>query len=129
MGNGKTATDIWLAFSPAAIIAVVIMVASMWEFQQVPQAVALHDKFLHGLMYTFLSAALMAGFVYIRQARVPYYILACAGATFYGAIMEFLQRYCTLSRSGEMADLFADFIGALIGVFLVWLYTRIAHVN
>jgi VanZ family protein len=51
--------------------------------------------------------------------RVRTYLYVCALATSYGALMEILQRYCTLTRSGEMADLYADAIGAIIGVIIV----------
>ena len=45
------------------------------------------------------------------------------GVVAYGALMEILQRYCTLTRSGEMADIYADCLGAIIGaLFIALLY-------
>ena len=74
---------------------------------------------LHGLMYSLLSAALMGGFVLIRRARIRNYVLVVLGATLYGVLMEVLQHYCTVSRSGELADVYADCLGAIIGVLLI----------
>ena len=82
-------------------------------------SVQVSDKLVHGVMYLVLSGALMGGFAYIGRSRIGYYILTCVLATSYGALMEILQRFCTLTRSGEMADLYADAIGALIGVAIV----------
>ena len=32
--------------------------------------------------------------------------------------MEMLQRFCTLTRTGEMADVYADAVGALVGLVI-----------
>lgn len=80
----------------------------------------------HGLMYTMLALAWMIPVARsLTRARVLPYIYVCMGVTAYGALIEILQRFCTFSRTGEMADLFADFIGAVIGVALAALIISI----
>ena len=108
-----------IRFVPAVLIAIGIAVASLWEYPQVPKTVALHDKIVHGLMYAILAFSVMAAFLSIHCARIKQYIFTCVGVTFYGALMEVLQHYCTLSRSGDIDDLYADFFGALLGLLLV----------
>jgi VanZ family protein len=50
------------------------------------------------------------------------YVYVWLSVTAYGALMEILQHFCTVTRSGEMADLYADMIGALAGVALVAMF-------
>ena len=114
----------WLSFMPAVLVAAGIAVLSLWEQPAVPMKIVLNDKLVHGVMYAVLAISLMAAFVFIGRTRAKHYVLVCAYATLYGLLMEALQRFCTFSRSGEMADLIADFIGALIGIVLVALWQR-----
>ena len=116
----------YMAYMPAVVVAAGIAVLSLTEASHMP-SVQLNDKLVHGVMYGLLASCWMAALVYNGRVRVPYYVFTCVCATAYGALMEVLQRYCTLTRSGEMADLFADFAGALIGVTLVALFKIIFH--
>ena len=108
-----------IEFIPAVLTAIVIAITSLWEQQQIPPAMTMNDKLAHGLLYAILAISMMAGVRRDARMRVRTYLYVCALATSYGALMEILQRYCTLTRSGEMADLYADAIGALIGVIIV----------
>jgi len=108
-----------LKYIPAFLIAVGIAVLSLWERPQVPPVFAINDKLMHGILYAILAISMIAATSRITRTRVLPYIHTCVIATAYGALMEILQRYCTLTRSGEMADLYADAIGAIIGVLLV----------
>ena len=87
-----------------------------------PQAITVSDKLAHGVLYAVLAISMMAGVRRDARMRVRTYLYVCALATSYGALMEILQRYCTLTRSGEMADLYADAIGALIGIILFGIF-------
>ena len=106
-------------YIPAVVIAVGIAVLSLWEQPQIPPAMTMNDKLAHGLLYALLAISMMAGVKRDARMRVRTYLYVCALATSYGALMEILQRFCTLTRSGEMMDLYADAIGALIGVIIV----------
>ena len=110
-----------MAFIPAVLVAAGIAVLSLTEASRMP-SVQVSDKLVHGVMYCALECALMGAFVYIRRTRVLCYLSTCVAATFYGALMEALQRFCTLTRSGSMGDLLADGAGALIGAAVVALF-------
>jgi VanZ family protein len=43
--------------------------------------------------------------------------------------MEILQRFCTLTRSGEMADIYADALGALLGLLAVYILAKMTNVK
>lgn len=110
----------FISYLPAVLLTVGIAIISLWEAPQLPPEVAsLGDKVLHGLMYTFLAAAWMVPVAKRHPSSVFGYSTVCLTVTAYGALMEILQRFCTLTRSGEMADVYADFIGALIGVGII----------
>ena len=114
----------YMAYLPAVIIAAGIAVVSLWENPQVPQAFQASDKLIHGLMYALLSIAMVIPDARHSRTRALPYIYVCLTTTFYGLLIEALQRFCTLSRTGTMDDLIADFIGALIGVLLIFVITR-----
>lgn len=107
-----------MAFVPALLIAAGIAVLSLTESTNLP-SVSLSDKVVHGLAYALLSASLMAALVYNRHGHIRTYLYVCVATTLYGALLEALQRFCTLSRTGELADLYADCLGAIIGVLIV----------
>ena len=109
----------YMAFVPATVLAAGIAVLSLWENPCLPEGFAGSDKMWHGLMYALLSAALMGGFILIRQARIRMYVYAVLAASAYGALLELLQHCCTATRTGEMMDVYADCLGAIIGVLVV----------
>ena len=115
---------------PAVVLTVGIALISLWEAPQLPPPVmSLGDKVLHGLMYTALAVAWMVpiGRLKIEDLRLKIfsYTAVCLAVTAFGALMEVLQRFCTLTRSGEMADVYADFIGALVGVLIVGIWRMV----
>ena len=57
------------------------------------------------------------------------YLYVCALVSLYGGLMELLQHYCTLTRSGDWLDLLADILGALIGVLLVFVIIQPSTFN
>ena len=79
-------------------------------------------KMMHGIMYVFLAIAWMVPVSSKHPRSVFGYSTVCLTVTAFGALMEILQRYCTLTRSGEMADLYADFLGALAGVLIIGIW-------
>ena len=116
-----------IKFIPAVLTAIVIAIASLWENPQMPQAITVSDKLAHGVLYAILAISMIAPLERSARTRVLPYIYVCALATAYGALMEILQRFCTLTRSGEMADLYADAIGAIIGVAVIAILSIINH--
>ena len=122
-----------MAYVPAVLMTVGIAVVSLWEAPHLPPPVmSLGDKVLHGLMYTVLAICWMVPVVKSQitnhKSQITNYLIVVLCVTAYGALMEVLQRFCTLTRSGEMADVLADFIGALIGVIIVGIYFYCRHI-
>lgn len=109
----------YIAYLPAVILTVGIAVVSLIEAPQMPVSVSMSDKVIHGIMYVLLAMAWMVPVSRIHPTSVFGYSTVCLAVTAFGALMEILQRYCTLTRSGEMADLYADFLGALVGVGII----------
>jgi len=107
-----------MTFLPAVVVTVGIAVLSLTEAAHMP-SVQMSDKIAHGLMYAVLAAAWLWPLLRSSHARVIPYISVVAAVTAYGALMEILQRFCTLTRTGTMDDLLADFLGALAGTALV----------
>lgn len=118
-----------MAFLPAVVLTVGIAVLSLWENPQVPPSLQLSDKIMHGLMYTFLAMTWMWPLTRIVRTRAFTYLYVFLSVTLYGALMEILQRFCTLTRSGEMADIYADALGALLGLLIVFILAKISNVK
>ena len=119
----------YMAFLPAVVLTVGIAALSLWENPQVPPSLQRSDKILHGLMYTFLAMTWMWPLTRIVRTRALTYLYVFLSVTLYGALMEILQRFCTLTRSGEMADIYADALGALLGLLAVYILAKISNVK
>ena len=105
-----------MTYIPAVLVAVGVAFLSLAESTQMP-SVTVNDKLVHGLTYTLLAI------LWMIPVKRPVWV--CLAVTAYGALLELLQHYCTLTRSGEWADVLADFVGALIGVLIVILCKRL----
>lgn len=116
IANGKK----YWTFLPAVLFTAAVAYLSLTESAQAP-SVALNDKVIHACIYLVLAIAWLLPIVKhspFAFCLSPYVVL---GVTAFGGILELLQHFFTLTRSGEWLDLLADFIGALIGAVLVWL--------
>lgn len=113
----------WLSYMPAVLVAAGIAVLSLAEQTHAP-ALVINDKLMHLILYALLALALI---VPSLKSKITNYIVVFVVTTMYGALMEILQRFCTLTRSGEMADLYADALGALIALLLVALIRAIIN--
>ena len=121
-----------MAYIPAVLLTVGIAVISLWEAPQLPPPVlSLGDKVLHGLMYTVLAVAWAVPVAKFQISNIKYQISNAVGivlgVTAYGSLLEVLQATCTRTRSGEWLDVLADFIGALLGVSMVFVITLLCH--
>ncbi len=111
-----------MAFVPAALVAAGIAVLSLIEQPTVTPPIPVNDKFAHGLMYAVLAVALLIPLFRLPVKRYKSILLTVFATTAYGLLMEALQRFCTLTRSGSMTDLLADLVGALVGVTIVLIW-------
>lgn len=118
----------WISYMPAVLVAAGIAVLSLVEQTQAPK-VAINDKLMHIVMYAALAFSLILPLLRtsnpLNSKPLTRYIGTFVGVTMYGLLMEALQRFCTFSRSGEMADLYADAVGALIALLLVALIKKL----
>ena len=107
----------YMNYIPAVCITVGIAIMSLTESSYMP-SVSLNDKVIHALLYAVLAAS------WWLAIKRPVWIIV--GVTLYGALLELLQHYCTLTRSGEWLDLLADFVGATIAIILAILWQRLS---
>ena len=117
----------YITYLPAVVLTVGIAVLSLMESPYVPEALTGKDKVLHGAMYGVLAVAWLVPIASRRSWRTC--LNVWMAVTVYGALMEVLQRYCTLTRSGEMADLYADAIGAMVGVTIVFVIASLRRIH
>jgi len=106
----------YMAYVPAVVVAAGIAVLSLIERPDRIMVVHASDKVLHGLMYALWAVTVMIGVWCNGHRRWSAYVAVIVFVTAYGALMEWLQYACTVSRSGEWLDIVADLAGAMVGV-------------
>ncbi len=79
------------------------------------------DKIVHLIVFGILSYLLIKGFLkqdaihFLRtNPRLSSLLISCV----YGCVIEILQEYIFIHRSGDVRDAAADAIGALIGIWI-----------
>ena len=113
---------------PAVLITAGVAVVSLWENPHMEPAIRVSDKLIHGLMYTILTISWLLPLVRTRDAHaLLIYSGVCLSVTAYGGLIDLLQHYCTSTRTGDLADLLADFIGALIGILLIAAWKKLGN--
>lgn len=118
-----------MEFIPAVVLTVGIAVVSLWENPSMPAAMSANDKLIHGCMYFLLAVVWMLPVLRRCTGRFMPYISVGTAVVLYGALMEVLQRFCTMSRSGEMADWYADALGASIGLAIIAVWQTTKHTS
>lgn len=108
-------------YAPTLAVAVVIAVLSLMENPQMDLLDRYGDKFWHTMMYVGLAFVLTGGLIADKHRSWGYAVVAWAIATGYGGLMELLQEWCTVSRTGDLYDWYADMLGALAGVVSVYI--------
>ena len=111
----------YMVYMPAVLVAAGIAVLSLVEKEHAPE-MPMGDKWSHCLAYCVLCICLMTALLVNGHKRWRWWLLTVVSCTAYGLLMEALQRFCTLTRSGEMADLVADFLGVVFGVLVVFIF-------
>lgn len=127
--NRKSSALQWMEFIPAVVLTVGIAVVSLWENPSMPAAMSAKDKLIHGCMYFLLAVVWMLPVRRRCTGRFVPYISVGIAVVLYGALMEVLQRFCTMSRSGEMADWYADALGASIGLAIIAVWQTTKHTS
>ena len=104
-------------FIPAFIWTVIIIFLSLMSASDLPQSplfnIPCFDKLVHGGLYCMLALLVV---VPLRKTRLKVGLIAFVYTVFLGGLLELIQSYFTVSRSGSWTDLAADAIGAILGI-------------
>jgi VanZ family protein len=87
-----------------------------------PMFFAGFDKLVHCGLFFVLVVMLCSGLIRVNTLHNLNFLQAFWGLIIpivYGGSIELLQRYIFTWRSGEWADLFADAVGASMGLFSI----------
>ena len=86
------------------------------------------DKAVHFFMFMLMAMATAHDFVFRKKENVlnvnALLLYAVALPTVYGGVIELIQQYCTVSRTGDWLDLAADFLGAAVYAVFAVAYNR-----
>lgn len=108
-----------LYYLPALLLAIAIAWASLWDNSSMLPISVGNDKLVHVLMYAGLSLSLMIGLGAKGYDRWGSNFLVWGVASLYGGVLELLQVYCTVSRTGDWLDWLCDVVGAVVGIGLL----------
>jgi VanZ family protein len=113
----RSTSSFYLIFSWLSILIVtILLVLPNDSFPEVKGFVDL-DKVIHIIIF----AGLMFNF-YMWKPRYKIHFLI--GGIVYGILMEFIQEYWCVNRSFAVADMVADAIGAVLGLWIANLCLR-----
>ena len=106
----------WL---PVLLYCLLIFIQSSFPASEHVPEFDFSDKLLHGGAYAVLGFLLFRAFNAMekRQRAVRYLVLSIVLASLYGASDE-IHQYFVPSRSAELMDFFADFIGSIGGAMV-----------
>ena len=86
------------------------------------------DKAVHFFMFMLMAMATAHDFVFRKKENAlnvnALLLYAVALPTVYGGVIELIQQYCTVSRTGDWFDLAADFLGAAVYAAFAVAYNR-----
>lgn len=79
------------------------------------------DKAVHAFLFCILSLLFIRGFK--KQEQFPFLKMHTALIVFlisagYGGLLELMQNYCFVDRSGSWFDFIADAAGGILGIVL-----------
>jgi hypothetical protein len=128
------AKEFVLGYWRTAVVAVLILVFTL---RQVPPELSHKfvlfqiphfDKAVHFFMFMLMAMATAHDFVFRKKENVlnvnALLLYAVALPTVYGGVIELIQQYCTVSRTGDWLDLAADFLGAAVYAAFAVAYNR-----
>lgn len=119
--------------APAFFWFLIIIILSGFPGSKVPEIpIWQFDKLIHSLMYAVLSGTLILACqpqYQLSNKRLYYVLFIFFGGTFYGGIMEILQHYIFINRSGNWYDFFANAFGAFLGIIFYPIVTKLLPIN
>lgn len=105
-----------------ALLTLIVFVLSIIPLQEMPNlpGVKMIDKWVHFLMYGSLAVAAWMDIFRSRKAAWwggwQGWLLAVIYPDVFGALMEVVQEYLTVTRNGDIFDWWADMVGVLLAV-------------
>jgi len=120
-------------FIPAIIWLIVIGIASGYPGNTIPKVpVWQADKIVHITIYAILSFFLLIAFrkqYLIKNTRLRISLFIILFSISYGGLMEILQHYIFINRSGNWYDFLANGLGAILGVILFPILIKLPLLN
>ena len=114
------------ALLPAFLWALFILVICGFPGNQLPRLEFLDwlkpDKLVHLFIFGLLSYLLIRGFIKqdtISSLKKHPKFWSVVLSTAYGALIEVLQEYVFIYRTGDVRDVIADAIGAFLGIWIL----------
>ena len=110
----------------SVIIAVTVLVLSLADsnnFDRLHYPVIPHiDKIVHLVMYGALMFSLIIGNRKWLSSVPARYVILSVITFFYGLVIELIQKYFTIDRSGEIMDAVFNLIGIFLAVAAWFLF-------
>ncbi len=114
-------------FWGAILWTIFVVVSSLISFSKAPKVFSefgSYDKLIHFVFY-FVFVFLWGNFVFVAkkiQNRTLFLIFVLA--LILGGLMEVCQELFTEKRTADIYDMFANFVGALAGMGVLYLYRK-----
>jgi VanZ family protein len=114
-------------FLPPLIWTAIITILSLIPGDDFPQTglanIPFIDKLIHVGMYLILAVLLVRP---LKKAALPAGLFILIFTFLLGGVLELLQAYWAVNRSGSWLDLLADLAGAALGL-VIWWYLPGSH--
>ena len=108
-------------YLPAILWLIVILLLSSYPGNKITTPSLHLDKIVHVLIYAILTILLLKASYKqytIINMRLKVNIFVILFGILYGGVMELLQHYVCIKRSGNLYDFTANGIGVIIGVLM-----------
>ncbi|OFY93029.1 MAG: hypothetical protein A3K10_14655 [Bacteroidetes bacterium RIFCSPLOWO2_12_FULL_31_6] len=122
-----------LKYLPATFWLLVILILSGYPGNQLPKVpIWQFDKLIHSVIYSILSIVLIIAFQKQYAMETKRFLLIIGivfFGIFYGGIMEILQHFIFINRSGNWYDFIANTIGVTFGVLFYPLIIKLIPIK
>jgi VanZ family protein len=108
----------------STLMCAVILVLCLMNTEELPGApMSNFDKLVHLIMFLTISGVFFFDRTQHLKLKITQQQLLFSALLFpilFGGIIEILQEYCTLTRSGDWMDWVFDSVGAVVGWVICW---------
>jgi len=112
-----------IGFISWMVFITVLSLVSFEDDNSLDISIPYFDKLVH---FTFYFVASILGGLFGKEiskgplSKTRVLGISFVGLVFYGIIIEVIQSSMTTYRSGELMDVMANSVGALLGTLLIW---------